>query len=286
MALLLKGKDVAAAITERSRRDTEALKAAGVTPTLAILRVGEKDSDLSYERGAVKRCAEAGVEVRSVALPEDAGAEEFYGALDALNKDPGVHGILMFRPLPAALDNEKARLAIAPEKDVDGCTDASLCGVFTGRQTGFAPCTAQAVIEMLDYYGIEISGKRAVVLGRSLVVGRPAAMLLMARGATVTVCHTKTKDAAALARGAEILVTATGQTETVGAAYAAPAGQVIIDVGISWSEAKGKLCGDCVFEELEPLAAAITPVPGGFGAVTTSVLVSHVVEAAKRITGK
>ena len=281
MAQILTGKEVAAAINDRSRKTVEKLRKEGITPTLAILRVGERADDLSYERGAVKRCEEVGITVRKVTLPEDVTSDIFFGALTELNEDPSVHGILMFRPLPAQIDNEKARLSIAPEKDIDGCTDGSLTGVFTGRPIGFAPCTAQAVIEILDYYGIDIAGKKAVVLGRSLVVGKPVSMLLLNRNATVTVCHTKTKDDPAEAREADILVACTGKMEKVGAEYARE-GQVVIDVGISWNEAKGKLCGDCRFEELEPLVSAITPVPGGVGAVTTSVLVSHVAEAAER----
>ena len=198
-----------------------------------------------------------------------------------MNRDPAVHGILLFRPLPKQLDGEKARKALVPEKDVDGCTDGSLAGVFTGTDWGFPPGTAPAAREILHYYGVDPEGKKAAVIGRSLVVGRPVAMMLMQENATVVNCHTRTKDVAAITRKADILVTASGQMESVGREYLRE-GQVVIDVGIGWNEEKKKLCGDVIFEEAEPVVARITPVPGGVGSVTTSVLVSHVAEAAKR----
>ena len=281
MAQILKGAPVAAALCENMTAQTAELAGQGVTPTLAILRVGERDDDLSYERGAMKRCAQVGVAVKNVVLPANVDPEAFYAALRDLNEDPKVHGILMFRPLPVQLDGEKARRMLAPEKDVDGCTDGSLAGVFTGARLGFAPCTAQAAMEILHYYGIDPAGKRAAVIGRSLVVGRPMAMMLMRENATVTICHTRTPDVPAVTREADIVVAASGQMESVGADYLRE-GQTVIDVGIGWNEAKQKLCGDVRFEEAEPLAAAVTPVPGGVGSVTTCVLVSHVIEAARR----
>lgn len=281
MAELLKGAPVAAALAEKTAADAEALKARGITPTLAILRVGARDDDLSYERGAMKRCTAAGIEVRSVVLPEDADQSTLMAAIASLNGDNTVHGILMFRPLPAHLDEEAARHALAPAKDVDGVTDGSLAGVFTGSGEGFSPCTAQAVAEILKHYGVTLRGKSAAVIGRSLVVGRPAAMLLMAEGATVTICHSKTRDTAAITRQADIVVAAAGQKRNFGAEYFA-ADQTVIDVGIHFNEETGKLCGDVRFEEAEPVVSSITPVPGGVGAVTTAVLVSHVTEAAMR----
>ena len=281
MAKLLKGKEVAAALNEQSAQKAAALKEKGITPTLAILRVGEKGDDISYEKGAMKRCAAVGVEVKNVILSEDVGQEEFYQTLDDLNHDPSVHGILMFRPLPKHLDNEKARNAIAPEKDIDGCSDGSLAGVFTGNGRGFAPCTAEAAIAILEYYGIDITGKNAVVLGRSLVVGRPLAMMLMQKNATVTICHTRTQNMAEITRKADIVITCMGRIEILDSSYFSP-GQTVIDVGITWSNEKKKVCGDCLFEEVEPIVRAITPVPGGVGAVTTSLLVRHVIEAAEK----
>ena len=285
MAMLLKGAPAAAALNERTAAAAAALKAKGIVPTLAILRVGARDGDLSYERGAMKRCEQIGADVKNVVLPADVEADVFFAALESLNRDDTVHGILMLRPLPKPLDGEKARRMLAPEKDVDGCTDGSLAGVFTNTPLGFPPCTAQAAMEILKYYGVPISGKRAAVIGRSLVVGRPAAMMLMHENATVTVCHTRTADVPAVTREADIVIAASGQPESIGAEFLRE-GQTVIDVGISWNEAKQKLCGDVRFEEAEPLVEAITPVPGGVGAVTTSVLVSHVVEAAARAAEK
>ncbi|HIV17163.1 MAG TPA: bifunctional 5,10-methylenetetrahydrofolate dehydrogenase/5,10-methenyltetrahydrofolate cyclohydrolase [Candidatus Alectryocaccobium stercorigallinarum] len=281
MAEILKGAPVAAAIKQRSLEKAEALKAKGIIPTLAILRVGERPDDISYEKSAVKVCGQSGVEVKNVILPADVSSEEFFDALDNLNSDESVHGILMFRPLPKHLDGEKARQMLKFEKDVDGCTDISLAGVFTNSRTGFAPCTAQAAMEILDHYGYECSGKRAAVLGRSLVVGRPAAMLLMHKNATPTICHTKTSDMAEISKQADIVIACTGQMESLGAEYFRD-GQTVIDVGINWNEEKGKLCGDVRFDEVQDIVGAITPVPGGVGGVTTAVLVSHVVEAAEK----
>ena len=281
MAELLKGAPAAAALNEKSAALAAALTEKGIVPTLAILRVGAREDDLSYERGAMKRCAQIGVAVKNVVLPADVESDVFFATLASLNRDAGVHGILMFRPLPKHLDGERARKMLAPEKDVDGCTDGSLAGVFTNTDLGFPPCTAQAAMEILKYYGIPLSGKRAVVIGRSLVVGRPAAMMLMHENATVTVCHTRTADVPSITREADIVIAASGQMESIGAEHLRE-GQTVIDVGISWNEAKQKLCGDVRFEEAEPVVAAISPVPGGVGAVTTSVLASHVVEAAKR----
>lgn len=281
MAEILRGKPVADAITQKVRTEVDQLKAKGIIPTLGIIRVGEKEDDLSYERGALKRCESTGIEVKKILLPADVSKEDFYAAIEKANADPSIHGILMFRPVPKYLDNELARNAIAYEKDIDGCTDASLSGVFTNTPKGFAPCTAQAVIEILDYYGIELRGKKVTIIGRSLVVGKPLAMLLLNRHATVTVCHTRTLDIPEASKSADIVVCAAGQAEMFGREYFSE-GQIVADVGISWSEAKGKITGDVRFDEAEPVVSKITPVPGGVGSVTTSVLVASLVKAAQR----
>ena len=281
MAKLLKGAAVVEALGEKMTKDIEVLKGKGVTPTLAILRVGERDDDISYEKTAINRCAKIGVDTKSVVLPADATQEVLMQSVEALNCDAGVHGVLVFRPLPKHLDEAAVCAALKPEKDVDGITEGSLAGVFTGTGKGYPPCTAQACMEILDYYNVECKGKRAVVIGRSLVVGKPAAIMLMGKHATVTVCHTRTVDVASVARNAEILIVSAGQMESVAKEYFSP-GQVVIDVGIHWSNEKNKLVGDVVFDDADKIAAAITPVPGGVGTVTTSVLVSHVVEAAKK----
>jgi len=279
--MLLKGADVVAALGERMTRDVETLQAKGVSPVLAILRIGERPDDISYEKGATKRCETYGVGVKNIVLPADVTQETLINNIVTLNEDVNVHGVLLFRPLPKHMDEAAACAALAPDKDIDGVTEGSLAGVFTGSGKGFAPCTAQACIEILDYYGIECKGKRAVVVGRSLVVGKPAAIMLMGKHATVTVCHTRTFDMPSITRNAEILIVAAGQMEGLTQEYFSP-GQIVIDVGINWNGEKGKLCGDVKFDEAEPIVSAITPVPGGVGTVTTSVLVSHVVEAAAR----
>ncbi|MCR5845421.1 MAG: bifunctional 5,10-methylene-tetrahydrofolate dehydrogenase/5,10-methylene-tetrahydrofolate cyclohydrolase [bacterium] len=281
MAQVLSGKEVAAALNERIAAEVEELKAQGVEPTLAILRVGERADDLSYERGATKRADSVGVAVKKVVLPEDTDRATLLAEIEKLNADDSVHGVLMFRPLPNRDDDEAARNALAPEKDIDGITDGSMVGVFANTKQGFAPCTAQACIEILDHYGIDPKGKRVTIIGRSLVIGRPVAMMLMHRHATITICHTRTIDIPSITKEADIVLAAAGVMESVDANYFKP-GQIVIDVGINWNEEKQKLCGDVKFDEVEPIVDAITPVPGGVGSVTTSVLISHVVEAAKR----
>lgn len=281
MANILYGADVAKAINERTIALVSQLKEKDIHPTLAILRVGERSDDISYEKGTTKRCEAVGIEVKKIVLDQNVSSEQFFQTLEQLNNDPTVHGILMFRPLPKHLDNERARKAINPEKDVDGCTDLSLAGVFTNSEIGFAPCTAQAAMEMLDYYHIDVKGKNAVVLGRSLVVGKPVSMLLLNKNATVTTCHTKTVNVTEISSKADIIIACTGQMESLTKDYFSP-NQIVIDVGINFNEAKGKLCGDVLFEEVEPIVAAISPVPKGVGSVTTAVLVNHVAIAAER----
>ncbi|MDD7719123.1 MAG: bifunctional 5,10-methylenetetrahydrofolate dehydrogenase/5,10-methenyltetrahydrofolate cyclohydrolase [Eubacteriaceae bacterium] len=285
MAQILKGAPVVEALNNKMIEEISQLKSEGIEPTLCIFRVGERPDDLSYERGAMKRCEKVGVTVKNVVLKEDVSQDEFDRTLESLNCDDSIHGILMFRPLPAQLDNEKARQMLNPAKDIDGCTDGSLAGVFTNTKVGFPPCTAQAVMEILKYYNIDIQTKKAAVIGRSLVIGRPVSMMLMHENATVVTCHTKTLNPAEIASKADILVAAAGRIHSVGVEYTNPK-QVIIDVGINWDEEKGGITGDVDFQTVEPEVKAITPVPGGVGTVTTSVLVSHVVEAAKRAAGK
>ncbi len=281
MARILRGKEVADALTARMQEQVEELKARGVTPTLCIFRVGERPDDLSYERGATKRAETAGVAVKKVVLPADVTQEAFDEAFRQVNEDDSIHGILLFRPLPGQLDNEKARQMLDPAKDIDGCTDLSLAGVFTNTKTGFPPCTAQAAMEILHHFNIPVSGKKAAVIGRSLVIGRPVAMMLMHENATVVNCHTRTADVPSITREADILIAASGRLHSVTADYTNP-DQVVIDVGINWDEQKGGISGDVDFEKVEPHVAAITPVPGGVGGVTTCVLIGHVIEAARR----
>ena len=293
MAKLLLAKEVNEKLNARIIADCEALKAKGVQPTLGIVRCGERPDDLSYETGATKRAELLGVAVEKFVLPEDVSKEELLKVIDGINANDNIHGVLMFRPLPKHLkaDQDEICNRLDPRKDVDGMTDGSNAGVFMGKQLGFAPCTPAACMEILDHYGIDCTGKKAVVIGRSLVVGKPAAMMLMGKNATVTVCHTRTKDVPAEAREADILISAAGVLKSLTKDYVRP-GQIVVDVSINWDAekinakgGKGGIAGDAVFEEVEPIVEAITPVPGGVGAVTTSVLIGHVVEAAKRMNG-
>lgn len=283
MATILKGAPVVAAMNERNAALCEQLKAKGINPTLAVVRVGEREDDLSYERGVMTRCGKVGVAVKQFVLPADATPEQLLRLLDEVNTDDGIHGCLLFRPLPKQFDDRTIRAALRPEKDVDGITDGSLAGVFTNTELGYAPCTAQACMEILKYYNVPLSGKRAVVVGRSLVVGKPAAMMLDRENATVTLCNSRTQNLPEVCKQADIVVVAMGKMAAVGA-DCLRAGQTVVDVGIHVNE-EGKLCGDVQFAAAEPVVDAITPVPGGVGAVTTSVLVGHVVQAACKKAG-
>jgi len=281
MAQILKGKDVADAMMASMKQDVETLKGRGIQPTLGIIRVGEREDDISYEKGAKKRCETAGVGVKGYVLPANASQEQLLGVIKEANEDPGVHGILLFRPLPSQIDDSAARIALLPQKDIDGITDGSLAGVFANTPQGFPPCTAEACMEILSHYKIDPAGKRVTVIGRSLVIGRPVAMMLMHKNGTVTICHTKTKNLPDVVREAEIVIVAAGHPESVGKEYFKE-GQVVIDVGIHVKEGGG-MCGDVKFQEVEPIVAAITPVPGGVGTVTSGISIRHVVQAAMKL---
>ena len=276
MAVLLTGKPVADAISADIRARAEALLSKGVQPRLVLLRCGDNEADGAYIRGAVKRAALCGVAAELRTLPADASADVVAEAIDAVNRDPAVHGCLLLRPLPPHLRGEESDLCarLAPDKDVDGMTPESAAAVFTGQGRGFAPCTAQACMALLRHYGIAPCGRHAVVIGRSPVVGRPVSMLLLRENATVTVCHTKTPDTAALTRQADIIITA---------AHVRP-GQTVLDVSMNWNGTA--LCGDADFPAVSSIVDAITPVPGGVGAVTSAVLMAHTVRAAEYLTGE
>ncbi len=281
MAQQLLGLPAADALTEKLVVRAQELAARGVVPSLAIVRVGEREDDLSYERGACKRCKKVGINVRSFVLPEDCSQGDVLQAINQINADASIHGCLLFRPLPASLDEKAICSLLDPRKDVDGITPASMYGIYAASHTGFAPCTAEAVVELLDHYGYDLEGANVVVVGRSLVIGKPVSLMLQARNATVTMCHTRTRAIDDVCRRAELLVVAAGHLNTVGAAGVAP-GQVVVDVGINWDEQRGRLCGDVCYDEVEPIVDAITPVPRGVGSVTTAVLAKHVIEAAER----
>jgi len=277
---LLKGAEVVAALDDKTSQRVDALVLRGIAPTLAILRVGERGEDISYERGATKRAEKVGVAVLSVVLPEEVTEAELLSSVEKLNVDASVHGVLMLRPLPKHFDEVLVRNTLSPEKDIDGITDLSLAGVFSDRAVGYAPCTAQACMEILNYYGIEVNGKKAVVIGRSLVVGKPVSMMLLEQNATVTIAHSRTQDLAGVVASANIVIACVGRAKMIGQEHLS-AGQVVIDVGINVAE-DGSLVGDVDTNAALLCVSAITPVPGGVGDVTTSVLMKHVVEAAER----
>lgn len=279
---VLSGKEVVAAMNELVGAKSAALRARGVVPTLAVVRVGERAGDIFYERGAMKRCAATGIEVKSFVLPETATQEELMRVIAQVNADVSIHGCLMFRPLPAHMDEAAACRALDPAKDVDGITDGSLAGVFADAPIGFPPCTARACIEMLDHYQIDLAGKRVVVVGRSLVIGKPVAMMLLKKNATVTICHSKTRDLPSVCREADVIVAAIGRARMLDGSYFS-AGQTVIDVGVN-ADKDGGMCGDVLYDDATRIVAAVTPVPGGVGTVTTSVLTAHTVEAAERLT--
>lgn len=278
MADLLLGKPVGDALSEDTKAQVERLRARGVQPALAIIRMGERPDDLSYERGACKRAESLGIAVRKFLLSEDAPQAALMEAIAQVNADDSTHGCLMFRPLPKGIDETAACNALSPTKDVDGITAGSLAGVFMGTGVGFPPCTAQACVEILDHYGIDVEGKDVAVVGRSLVIGKPVAMLLLAKNATVTLCHSRSADLPAVCRAADVVVYATGRPRAYSLEHFAT-GQVVLDVGINVDE-EGNLCGDVDFDAAEPVVAAITPVPRGVGSVTTAVLMRHVAQAA------
>ena len=273
---ILKGLPVANAINEKLMEQVKSIE--GPLPHLAIIRVGERPDDCSYERGAVKKMDKVGVRCTTYTFDADIDNDTFQAEFDKINENPDIDGILMLRPLPKQLDEKQIENKIDPRKDLDGISPLNLAKVYAGDESGYAPCTAEAVIEMLDYAGIDIKGKRVTVVGRSLVIGKPVSMLLMKRNATVTVCHTKTVDMADTCKNAEILVAAAGSARMIKKEYVAD-GAVVIDVGINVDD-EGSLCGDVDFDAISDIAAIATPVPGGVGSVTTSVLAKHLVKAA------
>lgn len=280
MADLLLGKPVADAMAADIVARAKALTASGKQPTLAIVRVGERPDDLTYERSAMKRADVCGIAVKQFVLPADASTDDVLATVATVNSDDSIHGCLLFRPLPEGIDEQTVCNALDPAKDIDGITRGSLATLLAGTGEGFAPCTAAACIDILDHYGINPQGKKAVVLGRSLVIGKPVALMLLARNATVTVCHSRTQDLASAVRDADIVVCATGRARAYGADLFAP-GQTVLDVGINFDD-EGNLCGDADFDTVESVVSAITPVPRGVGSVTTVAMLRNVVIAAER----
>lgn len=282
MTVVMKGAEVAAGMKEALLAEHAELKGMGVDPKLAIVRVGARGDDLAYERGALKRFAGLGITTQVYELPEDIEQADFDAEFGKVNADPKVHGILLFRPLPGGLSDEAARRTIDPRKDVDGMSPISSAMVFAGARDGFAPCTPGAVMEMLAHYEVDLKGKNVTLVGRSMVVGRPLAMLMLAENATVTICHTKTVDMPAVCRRADIVVAAAGKAGMIGADCVTDR-SIVVDVGINVGP-DGKLCGDVDFEAVSSIVSMVSPVPGGVGAVTTSVLARNTLRAARLLT--
>lgn len=278
---ILKGAEVSAKIKEQAGQMLS--KLGGNVPKLAIVRVGERPDDMSYERGATKKMESFGLRVESHVFPADISDGEFKEEFEKINRDEDVTGILLLRPLPKQIAEADIEKMIDPSKDLDGISPSNIAKVFAGDSTGYAPCTAEAVIEVLKANDISMAGKRVTIVGRSMVVGRPLSMLMLKENATVTICHTRTKDLPATCRGAEILVAAAGRAKMLDRQFV---GQdaVVVDVGINVDK-NGKLCGDVDFESISQAASKATPVPGGVGAVTTAVLAKHLLQAACRRAG-
>ena len=290
MAKLLSGKEVCESLNQNLISRSAALAEKGVIPTLAIIRIGEDPSDVSYEKSAAKRAELVGVKVVNFVLEGDCTREALLSCIDQVNGDDRIHGCLLFRPLPKHLREYEDEICnrLAAEKDVDSMTSLSNAGVYEGRtDLGFPPCTAQACIEILDHYGYDYTGKRATVMGRSLVIGRPISLMLQHRNCTVTTIHTRTRDPMAYLPWSDLIICAAGRLNCVNGTHVAP-NQWIIDVSMNWNPEKitakgrGGMQGDCDFDAVEPIVGAITPVPGGVGTVTTSVLMKHVIIAAER----
>lgn len=280
MAKQILGAALAKARSEELKIKVDALKKAGVSPKLVIVRFGDQAGDLAYERGIIRTFSPIGILVETRKLAEDACQDDLLDVFGELVHDPDVHGILPMRPFPKQIDDEAARNAIPPEMDADGVCDRSLAGLFTGTKRGYAPCTAEACMALLEFEQIPLEGKKAVVIGRSLVIGKPVAMLLLQKNATVTIAHSRSKGLAEITRQADIVIVAAGKRALVTEEYVR-AGQTVLDVGMHF-DALGGPYGDVDFDSVEPIVSEISPARGGVGSVTTVILAGHVVDAAER----
>ncbi len=276
---IIKGKPVADRITENLIEETKKLKELDIVPKLAIVRIGENPDDMSYERGAMNRCAKIGIDVQNIVLQGDVSEGEYIEVIKNLNDDKNINGILCLRPLPKNINENKVKSIIDAKKDVDCFNPINSAKLFEGEKDGYAPCTPEAVMKILNHYEVDLSGKKVVVLGRSLIVGKPVSIMLMGENATVTICHSKTENLAEEAKNADVLVAAIGRAKMVDKSYIKK-GATVIDVGINVDES-GNLCGDVDTESAIGIAKMITPVPAGVGFVTTSVLAEHVIKACK-----
>ena len=285
MGEIIKGKPVGDALSEVLKGECEALVKEGIQPKLAILRVGAKPNDLSYEKGALKKCETIGITTEVTELPDGTTQDQYIETLQKLNDDSSVHGILTFRPLPEGIDENVIKNIIAPEKDVDCFSPMNTAKLMEGDKTGFPPCTPTAVVEILKHYNVPLKGANVVVLGRSMVVGKPVSMLLLGENATVTICHSKTKDLPKVCADADVLVAGVGRARMVTADYVKE-GAVVIDVGINAKPEGGGICGDVDTDDVVGKASIVTPVPAGVGSVTTSILAKHVIKACKQQNNK
>lgn len=279
MSVIMKGSEVAAAMKAKLQQETLDLKERNIIPHLGIVRIGRRQDDLAYERGAKKRMETIGIKCTVFEFPEDIEQTFFEQEFKKINDNSTIHGILLFRPLPKHLNEEPLKAIINPFKDVDCMSPVNIAKVFSGDESGFAPCTPEGVIELLDYYNIKLTGKKVTIMGRSMVVGKPLSMLLLKKNATVTICHTRTKNLAEACCDADILVAAAGKAKVVNELMVGE-GAIVIDVGINVDD-EGNLCGDVDYEKVVDKTSYITPVPGGIGSVTSSVLASHVIRGAK-----
>ena len=285
MGEIIKGKPVGDALSEVLKGECEGLVKEGIQPKLAILRVGAKPNDLSYEKGALKKCETIGIATEVTELPDGTTQDQYIETLQKLNDDSSVHGILTFRPLPEGIDEDVIKNVISPEKDVDCFSPMNTAKLMEGDKTGFPPCTPTAVVEILKHYNVPLKGANVVVLGRSMVVGKPVSMLLLGENATVTICHSKTKDLPKVCADADVLVAGVGRARMVTADYIKE-GAVVIDVGINAKPEGGGICGDVDTDDVVGKASMVTPVPAGVGSVTTSILAKHVIKACKQQNNK
>ncbi len=277
-AKIIDGKKTSAKLRAGIHEKVEALKARGITPGLAVVIVGNDPASRVYVNNKKKACAECGIYSEEYALPEETTEEALLALVRELNERPDIHGILVQLPLPKHISEDKVILTIRPEKDVDAFHKQNVGAIMTGDYE-FVPCTPAGVMALLDEYGIDVTGKRAVVIGRSNIVGKPQAMLLLHKNATVTICHSRTQNLAEITREADILVAAIGKLEFVTKDMVKP-GAVVIDVGMN-RNAEGKLRGDVAFDEVSEIASYITPVPGGVGPMTITMLMQNTLRAAE-----
>lgn len=273
----LRGMPVVNSLNEQFDSQIVKLKEKNIIPKLAVIRVGEREDDIAFEKGILKRFSAVNATVEVFSLPFDISQNVLEETVTSLNNDTSIHGIILFRPLPNHLSQEPLKNIISSEKDVDCMGAINTAYIFEGNQNGYAPCTPQAVMEMLDFYGIDVTGKKITIVGRSLVVGKPLAMLLLGKNATITMCHTKTLNLADECKMADILIACAGVAKIIGVDFI-HSEQIIIDVGINMVD--GKLCGDVDYERVANKVKAITPVPGGVGTVTTSVLLKNTISNA------